>query len=86
VLHVSVVVHFVVRNGSRDWWRHLIAPVIGFVILTIVVVNADVAAQKLGFVWLGIGAAILVFLLATGRRPDLAAIDNADHADSSEKA
>jgi len=86
VLHVSVVVHFVVRNGSRDWWRHLIAPVIGFVILTIVVVNAEVAAQKLGFVWLGIGAAILVFLLATGRRPDLAAIDNADHADSSEKA
>ena len=21
VLHVSVVWHYVVRNGSRDWWR-----------------------------------------------------------------
>ena len=33
LLHVSVVVHFVVRQKSRDWWRHLVVPVIGFVIL-----------------------------------------------------
>jgi amino acid transporter len=71
VLHVSVVWHYVVRNGSRDWWRHLVAPVIGFVILAFVVVNANVAAQKLGFVWLGIGMVLLVFLLVTGRRPSL---------------
>jgi amino acid transporter len=71
VLHVSVVWHYVVRHGSRDWWRHLVAPVIGFVILAFVVVNADVAAQTLGFVWLGIGLVLLVFLLVTGRRPNL---------------
>jgi amino acid transporter len=71
VLHVSVVWHYVVRNGSRDWWRHLVAPVIGFVILAFVVINANVAAQKLGFVWLGIGVLLLVFLLVTGRRPSL---------------
>jgi amino acid transporter len=71
VLHVSVVWHYVVRNGSRDWWRHVIAPTIGFVILAFVVVNANVAAQKLGFVWLAVGVAVLLFLLATGRRPDL---------------
>jgi amino acid transporter len=71
VLHVSVVWHYVVRNGSRDWWRHLVAPVIGFVILAFVVINANVAAQKLGFVWLGIGMLLLVFLLVTGRRPSL---------------
>jgi amino acid transporter len=71
VLHVSVVWHYVVRNGSRDWWRHLVAPVIGFVILAFVVINANVAAQKLGVVWLGIGMLLLVFLLVTGRRPSL---------------
>ena len=71
VLHVSVVWHYVVRNGSRDWWRHLVAPVIGFVILAFVVINANVAAQKLGFVWLAIGVVLLVFLLVTGRRPSL---------------
>ena len=77
VLHVSVVWHYVVRNGSRDWWRHLVAPVIGFVILAFVVVNANVAAQTLGFVWLGIGVVLLVFLLVTGRRPSLDLDDTA---------
>ena len=77
VLHVSVVWHYVVRQGSRAWWRHLVAPVIGFVILAFVVVNADVAAQTLGFVWLGIGVVLLLFLLVTGRRPNLNLDDTA---------
>ncbi|MCW2677789.1 MAG: putative transporter [Modestobacter sp.] len=72
LLHVSVVVHYVVRKKSRDWWRHLVVPVIGFAILAYVVVNAQVAAQRLGFVWLGIGIVLLVFLVATGRKPELA--------------
>jgi len=71
LLHVSVVSHFVVRGKSRDYWRHLAVPVIGFGILLYVIINAQVAAQRLGFVWLAVGAAILVFLLATGRKPEL---------------
>jgi amino acid transporter len=71
-LHVAVVVHYVVRNGSRDWWRHLVVPVIGFLILLYVVINAKVAAQVLGFVWLGIGLIVLAVFYATGRRPALA--------------
>jgi uncharacterized membrane protein HdeD (DUF308 family) len=46
--------------------------VIGFLILAYVVVNAQVAAQTLGFVWLVLGIVVLVVLLATGRRPTLA--------------
>ena len=73
VLHVSVVVHFLVRERSRDYWRHLAVPVIGFLILAFVVVNAQVAAQTLGFVWLLVGVVVLVVLLVTGRRPVMAA-------------
>jgi len=72
VLHVSVVVHYLVRNGSTDWWRHLISPALGFLILAYVVVNAKVAAQTLGFVWLAIGGVILLRLTLTGREPVLA--------------
>jgi amino acid transporter len=72
VLHVSVIVHYLVRNGSRDWWRHLISPSLGFLILAYVVINAKVAAQTLGFVWLAIGVVILVSLTLTGREPKLA--------------
>ncbi len=80
VLHVSVVVHYLVRNKSRDWWRHLIAPAIGFAILFYVVINAQVAAQTLGFVWLAIGAIVLVGLVATGRRPRLAAVEHTEES------
>jgi amino acid transporter len=72
VLHVSVVVHFVVRSGSRDWLRHLVFPALGFAILLYVVINANIAAQRLGFIWLGVGVLVLVGLLVTGRRPALA--------------
>ncbi|GAA1342386.1 APC family permease [Catellatospora bangladeshensis] len=75
VLHVSVVVHHVVRRRSRNWWAHLVAPAIGFAILAYVVVNAKVAAQTVGFVWLGVGAVVLVGLLVAGRRPELAGVE-----------
>jgi amino acid transporter len=73
-LHVAVVVHYVVRRGSRDWWRHLVVPVIGFLILLYVVINADIAAQMLGFAWLGVGVIVLIVFYVTGRRPRLAGL------------
>ncbi|MBV2155185.1 APC family permease [Kitasatospora sp. SUK 42] len=72
VLHVAVVVHYLVRKRSKDYWRHLIAPAIGFAILGYVVYNANIAAQRLGFVWLLIGGIVLAGLIATGRKPRLA--------------
>jgi amino acid transporter len=76
LLHVAVVVHFIVRKKSRDYWKHLAVPVIGFGILLYVVINAQVAAQTLGFTWLGIGLVLMVVLLATGRKPELRAEEN----------
>jgi amino acid transporter len=73
LLHVSVVVHYVVRRKSRNWWLHLAVPVIGFAILVFVVVNAQVTAQTLGFVWLVIGLVLMGVLVATGRKPEIRA-------------
>ena len=68
-----MVVHFVVRRKSRDWWRHLVVPVIGFAILLYVLINAKLAAQALGLTWLGIGLVLMGVLLATGREAELKA-------------
>jgi amino acid transporter len=73
ILHVSVVVHFIVRQKSTDYWRHLAVPVLGFAILLAVIINAQVAAQRLGFTWLAIGLVLMGVLLATGRKPELKA-------------
>jgi amino acid transporter len=76
LLHVSVVVHYIGRKKSRDWWRHLVVPVVGFAILLYVVINAQLAAQTIGLVWLGVGVVLVVVLLATGREPELKAEEN----------
>jgi amino acid transporter len=73
LLHVAVVVHFVVRRKSRDWWRHLIVPVIGFAILLYVLINAKLAAQTVGLIWLGAGIVLVIGLLVAGREPELSA-------------
>jgi amino acid transporter len=71
-LHVSVVWHYVGRLGSRSWWSHLVAPVLGFAILAYVLINAQLQAKWLGLIWLGIGLVLMVALMAMGRKPELA--------------
>ncbi|MEV6925558.1 APC family permease [Dactylosporangium sp. NPDC051485] len=71
VLHVAVVWHYVVRNKSRNLWSHLLLPAAGFAVLMYVVINANVAAQRLALIWLGVGVLVLAGLYAAGRRPTL---------------
>ncbi|MEU1725999.1 APC family permease [Nonomuraea sp. NPDC005692] len=71
VLHVSVIVHYRVRQRSSDFWSHLVAPLIGMAILIFVIVNANILAQRVGLIWLAVGVVVLGILYARGRRPVL---------------
>jgi amino acid transporter len=73
-LHVSVIWHYFIRRRelSRSVWSHLLVPLIGAALLVLVAVNANVLAQRVALVWMGIGVVILLALYATGRRPRLA--------------
>ncbi|MEV6922914.1 APC family permease [Dactylosporangium sp. NPDC051485] len=71
VLHVAVVWHYMVRNKSRNLWAHLLLPAAGFAVLMYVVINANVAAQRLALIWIVIGVLVLIGLYAAGRRPTL---------------
>jgi amino acid transporter len=75
LLHVSVFVHFVLRNGSRRWNLHIVAPALGFVIIAYVLVNADSRAKIGGLIWLAVGALLLAFYTMTGRGTDLSLED-----------
>jgi amino acid transporter len=72
MLHVSVVAHYLIRHRSRDVWRHLVMPVIGFAILVAVIINAHLAAQLTGGIWIGAGIVVLIGLHIAGRSPELA--------------
>ena len=60
------------RHDGQNVWRHLVAPQCGLLIIAYVIIQADVAAQTLGLVWLALGVAVLIALYASGRRPELA--------------
>lgn len=73
MLHVSVISHYFVRNKSMDVGRHFVVPVIGIAILGYVIYSANIMAQRVGLIWLGIGVVALIIMYATGNKPTLSA-------------
>jgi amino acid transporter len=68
MLHISVIVHFILRQKSKDWLRHLVVPIVGIAIVGYVLVNMAVEAKIAGLTWLAIGALTAIGLNLTGRR------------------
>ena len=50
---------------------HGLVPLIGFVIISYVLVNSDIYAKVGGSCWIVLGIAVLVFFKATGRSTEL---------------
>jgi amino acid transporter len=71
LLHASVVAWYVLRRRQRTYGLHLLVPLLGFVIIGYVLVNADTSAKVGGVAWLAVGVVVLVALRLTGRRTEL---------------
>ncbi len=69
LLHAAVVNHFVLRNGSRDRLKHVIAPAMGFAIIAFVVVEMDRLALTFGSIWLALGIVYYGVLTRVLKRP-----------------
>ena len=67
MLHLAVLWYYLKRKGSKSYLTHLVFPLIGFLIIAYVLINAGVQAQLAGLVWLLIGAAIWGYNRATGK-------------------
>ncbi|MCM3766325.1 amino acid permease [Neobacillus niacini] len=61
-LHLSVINYFMRKKQSKDYVKHLILPIIGFIIIGYVWINLDPLSKQLGFIWLGIGIVYLIVL------------------------
>jgi len=71
LLHVSVVAWYLIKKRERTYGLHLVVPVLGFVIIGYVLVNADLNAKIGGLVWLVVGVIWLLVLRRTGRSTEL---------------
>jgi amino acid transporter len=59
VLHLSVIVHFTIRQKSRQVVAHLLCPLIGMSVIAYVLTSMDPLAIKAGIAWLALGAVYL---------------------------
>lgn len=71
LLHLSVIVHYIVRKKSTNYLLHLVVPIIGFLIIGYVLLNASSLAKIGGVVWLVLGVGVFLFYRHTGRKTAL---------------
>jgi amino acid transporter len=77
LLHVSVGVYHLLKRRQHTYGMHLVVPLIGFVIIGYVLLNADTHAKIGGLTWLAIGVVVLVVRRLTGRSVTLTLDENA---------
>ncbi|WP_331692027.1 APC family permease [Pandoraea sputorum] len=68
VLHVAVINHFVRRKRSREWGRHLLVPLAGFVAVGAALYAMGRDTWTLGLCWLAAGVAYYSVLTRVLRR------------------
>lgn len=68
LLHVSVIVHYIVKKKSKNYLLHLVVPIVGFLIIGYVLLNAAIEAKIGGLIWLALGALVFLYYRATGRK------------------
>jgi hypothetical protein len=60
-----------VKNKSKNFLLHLIVPVIGFLIIGYVLINAAPEAKIGGLVWLVLGAGVFLYYRRSGTSVEL---------------
>jgi len=61
-VNIAAVIYFMVRKKSKDYWAHLICPIIGLLVVGYAWISLTSDAMVLGFVWLGLGLLYTVYL------------------------
>jgi amino acid transporter len=69
LLHLSVIRHYILRERSRDWLRHLLLPLAGLLIIVYVLYEMDRAAKILGLSWIALGLLYFTVLALWTKKP-----------------
>jgi amino acid transporter len=69
LLHLSVIRHYILRERSRDWLRHLLLPLAGLAIIVYVLYEMDRAAKILGLCWIALGLLYFTALALWTKKP-----------------
>lgn len=62
LLHIAVVHHYLIRQRSGQWLRHLLFPLAGFLVIAYVLYEMDRSAKVMGGGWIAIGVVYYALL------------------------
>lgn len=68
LVNLSVVAHYGLRQGSRDWLRHWVLPLAGAAVVVDIMAGIQPLARDLGLAWLALGVAIRFTMPQLARR------------------
>ncbi|MFT8312491.1 MAG: APC family permease [Sporolactobacillus sp.] len=71
ILHIAVINFYLRKKQSKQYFKYLVMPLIGFCIIGFVWWNLDSLAKTLGFTWLAIGIVYLIFLKIFGKNVEI---------------
>jgi amino acid transporter len=69
LLHIAVINYYWRRQRSRDWIRHLLFPIAGFLVIAYVLYAMDIMAKILGACWIAIGVLYYIVLTRILKQP-----------------
>ena len=81
MLHLAVIVYYVVRKKSHNYLLHLVVPILGFLIIGYVLLNAAPQAKIGGVIWLVLGAGVFFYYRISGRKTEFSGEDAEKGAD-----
>jgi amino acid transporter len=69
LLHIAVVHHYLIRQRSGQWLRHLLFPLAGFLVIAYVLYEMDRSAKIMGGCWIALGVVYYAVLTFALRKP-----------------
>jgi hypothetical protein len=69
LLNLAVIHHFLIRQRSGDWVRHLLFPLAGFAVIAYVLYEMDRTAKIMGGCWILLGILYYAALTLLLKRP-----------------
>jgi len=62
VLNFTVIYYFVYKKKSKDYFKHIVLPAIGFLVIGYVWINLSSQAMTLGCIWMALGVVYLLVM------------------------
>jgi amino acid transporter len=69
LLHLAAINYYFIRGRSGDWFRHLLMPLAGLIVIAYVLVEMDTAAKVMGACWIAVGVIYFIVLSFVLRKP-----------------